>query len=169
MLPSDSVARPGNLPRYCTRHGRPATRRKDFALQSKVRIEGRRIFANVFSQTERLAQHASKVRVIDVKGWPLCAVCVRTRTSWLAVASALFFGGLAALVGSLAVGAFTDGMQWLAAVAVGGFVLMPLAAFPFVRGSMGRLIGAMTSPDGESVIVENPSAAFLAELPDHRS
>lgn len=168
-LSADFVARQGKLPQYCTRHGQLATTRKNFALQSKVQIEGRRFFANVFTQAERLAQHGAKVRVIDVKDWPLCPTCVRTRATWVSIASLLFFGGLTALIGSLLVAAFTDGMQWLAAVAAIGFVAMPLAAWPFARGSMGRLISARTAPDGESVIVEHPSSAFLAELHDDRS
>lgn len=77
----------------------------------------------------------------------------------------MFFGGLAAFVGSLVVTAATDGMQWLAAVAVAGFALMPLAAFPFVMGSLPRLTRARISPDGASVAIENPSHAFTAELP----
>ncbi|MFF5989858.1 hypothetical protein [Prauserella flavalba] len=117
---------------------------------------------------ERLDQHGKKVRTTDVKGWPLCRKCVRTRALWLAAASALFFGGLAAFAGSLIVSAIADGMPWLAGVAVAGFVLMPLAAVPFVLGSLPRLTRAQTSPDGASVVIENPSPAFTAELPSTR-
>ncbi|WP_245992503.1 hypothetical protein [Prauserella muralis] len=117
---------------------------------------------------ERLDQHRRNVRVADVKGWPLCRKCTRTRAWWLTVASVLFFGGLAAFAGALIVAGVTDGMPWLAGVAVAGFVLMPLSAFPFVLGSLPRLTGAQTSPDGASVIVTNPSEAFAAEVPSAR-
>lgn len=171
-LPADFVGQPGNLPRHCSRHGLPAIRQKDFVLQSKVKIEGNRFMQvggrGVLGMAERLDQHRKKVRVADVKGWPLCQKCTRTRALWLAIASTMFFGGLGAFVGSLIVGAVTDGMPWLAGVAVAGFVLMPLAAFPFVLGSLSRLTGAETSPDGASVIIENPSYAFTAELPSAR-
>lgn len=168
-LPAEFVRHPGNLPAHCTRHGLMAVRRADFALQSTVNIEGSRLRAvggsGAVGMAERLGQHAKKVRVVQVKGWPLCALCVRTRASWLTVASVVFFGGLVAFVGSLLVGLLADGVQALAAVAVAGFVVMPLAAFPFVRGSMGRIVGARTSADGAFVVVQDPSQAFLAGLP----
>ncbi|RBM16220.1 hypothetical protein DI005_25565 [Prauserella sp. PE36] len=168
-LPADFVAREGNLPRHCARHGLPAVRQHDFLLQSKVKIEGNRFLQvggrGVLGMAERLDQHGRKVRVAEVKGWPLCRRCVRTRALWLTVAATLFFGGLAAFAGSLIAAAVTDGMPWLAGVAVAGFALLPLSAFPFVLGSIPRLTGAETSPDGASVVIKNPSRAFTAELP----
>lgn len=95
----------------------------------------------------------------------MCRTCARARAGWLTVASIVFFGGLLALVGSLVVGLVASGVQAFAAVAIGGFILMPLAAIPFARGSLSRLVGARTSPDGASVLLHNPSNAFLAELP----
>jgi hypothetical protein len=172
MLPVQFVGLPGNLPRSCARHGLPAVRGKDFALQSKVTIEGNRFMQvggmGVLGTAERLGQYRKKVRVTDVKGWPLCSKCTRTRAWWLVAASAMFFGGLVAFAGSMFVGVFTDGMPWLAGVAAVGFVLMPLSAVPFAQGSLSRLTGARTSPDGSSVIVENPSDAFTAELAPFR-
>ncbi|WP_260194768.1 hypothetical protein [Actinophytocola gossypii] len=168
-LPADVVQRPGNLPRYCSRHGLPAVRRVDFALQSAVRIEGSRFRAvggsGALGMADRLGQHGKKVRVVHVRSWPLCGRCNRTRVGWLTLAAIMFFGGLTAFVGSLIVGIVVDGAQVLAAVAVGGFVLLPLAAFPFARGGLARIVGARTSPDGATVLVENPSQAFLAGLP----
>lgn len=169
MLPVGLVEQPGQLPRHCSRHGLPAVLQRDFLLQSQVKIEGNRFLQvggrGALGIADRLAQHGKKVRVAHVKDWPLCRKCIRARTWWLAVAFVLSFGGLAALVGSLVVGALTDGMPWLAGVAAGGFILMPLSAFPFVLGSLPRLTGARTAPDGASVIIENPSDAFIAELP----
>lgn len=63
------------------------------------------------------------------------------------------------------VAAVADGMQWLGGVAFAGFALLPLAAFPFSLGSLPRLTGARTSPDGAAVIIEAPTEAFAAELP----
>lgn len=171
-LPADFVGQPGNLPRHCSRHGLPAVRQKDFVLQSKVKIEGNRVMQvggrGAVGMAERLDQHKKKVRLAEVKGWPLCQKCARTRAVWLTVASVLFFGGLVGLVGSLILGSVSDGMPWLAGVAVAGFALMPIAAFPFVLGSLSRITGAQTSPDGASVIIANPSRAFVAELPAAR-
>lgn len=166
-LPVQIVGVPGNLPRYCTRHGRAASHRKDFALQSRVALRGNRLLSgNVLSQAERLAQHGNKVKVADVKGWPLCARCVRTRAIWMTLASVLLFGGLLAFLGALVVGVFTEGAPWLAAVAAMGFVVLPMSALPLSRGAMSRIIGARTSSDGTSVIVACPSAEFVADLPE---
>lgn len=168
-LAADYVQRPGNLPTHCSRHGLPAVRHVDFALQSRTRIEGSRLRqvggGGVAGMADRLGQHAKNVRVIHVKGWPLCAGCGRERAGWLTLASVMFFGGLAAFAGSMVVGLVADGVRAFAAVAAGGFVLMPLSAIPFARGSLARLVGARTSAEGSLVLVQNPSHAFLAELP----
>lgn len=165
-----NLAEQGILPSHCSRHGRPAVRRADFTLQSKVRLKGSRtrrvgVFGAV-GMAERLDQHARKVRVTQVKGWPLCDVCARTRTRWLTVAAVLFFGGLLVFAGSLVAGILAEAgtVRWLAGVALAGFVVAVLAAFPFSRGSMSRVIGASTAPEGDAVLVENPSAPFRAEL-----
>ncbi|MER7113989.1 hypothetical protein ABT332_05810 [Saccharomonospora azurea] len=118
---------------------------------------------------ERLDQHARKVRTTEVRGWPLCDVCTRTRTLWLSVAAVLFFGGLLVFAGSLVAGILAEKgtMRALAGVAVAGFVLMIVSAFPFSKGGMSRVIGASTAPQGDAVLVENPSPSFRAELPPH--
>ena len=170
-LPADFVAQPGNLPARCTRHGRPAVRRMDFALQSKVHIEGSRLrqvgVFGVLGMAERLGQHGRKVRVTDVKDWPLCQECVRTRTFWLTISRIMFFGGLLAIVVSatIALVAEEGTVKPLAWVFVLGFLLLPLAAFPFSIGSIPRIIGANTAPEGGSVLVVDPSEEFAAELP----
>ncbi|EID52764.1 hypothetical protein SacxiDRAFT_0488 [Saccharomonospora xinjiangensis XJ-54] len=76
-IPAELAER-GELPSHCARHGRPAVRRADFALQSTVHIEGSRasqvgIFG-ALGMAERLGQHARKVRVTHLKGWPLCEI-----------------------------------------------------------------------------------------------
>lgn len=163
----------GALPSHCSRHGRPAVKRADFTLQSKVRLEGsrtRRVGGlGVLGMAERLEQHARKVRVTRVKGWPLCDVCTRTRARWLGGAAVMFGGGLLLFVGSLVVGLLAEkgSVPALAGVAMAGFVLVVLSAFPFSRAGMSRVIGAVTAPEGGAVLVSNPSSAFRAELPRH--
>ncbi|CAM2947899.1 hypothetical protein SAXI111661_10120 [Saccharomonospora xinjiangensis] len=170
-IPAELAER-GELPSHCARHGRPAVRRADFALQSTVHIEGSRarqvgIFG-VLGMAERLGQHARKVRVTHVKGWPLCEICARTRTVWLAIAAVLAVGGLLTFAGSLVAGALAEHgtVRSLAAVAMVGFVVMIISAFPYAKGGMARVIGASTAPEGGAVLVDNPSQAFLAELED---
>ncbi|SFB00959.1 hypothetical protein SAMN05216266_103252 [Amycolatopsis marina] len=167
-LPAELVQQPGNLPAHCSRHGNEAVKRVDFALQSKVEIEGNRALSgNVLSTTDRLGQRAKKVRVTNVKGWPLCRECVRFRAFWLTIALVMFAGGLLAFAGSLLVGivADTSTVQAFAGVAIVGFVVMIASAFPFHRAGMARLVGAATSADGQSIVIVRPSPAFAAELP----
>lgn len=86
---------------------------------------------------------------------------------WLVVAGIMFYGGLLAFVGSIVVGLIAEKgtVEPLAGVAIVGFMFLPLAAFPFYVGSIPRIIGARTAPEGGSVLVENPSEEFVAELP----
>lgn len=162
------MRQPGNLPPHCSQHGRPAVKRVDFALQSKVPPEPNRALAgNVLSTADRISRRATKVKVTHVKGWPLCPACRRGRAFWFTLSLVMFFGGLLAFAGSLIVGMFAakGTMQALAGVAIGGFVIMILSAFPFHRGGLARIVGASTSADGTSVVIVNPSEAFAAELP----
>lgn len=143
-------------------------------MQSKVRIEGSRLRQvggfGVIGMAERLGQHARKVQITQVRDWPLCTACTRTRRAWLTLAGILFFGGFLTFATSLVVaGLFVENgtAHALAGVAMAGFVATPLAAFPFARGSITRIIGASTAPEGGAVLVENPSKQFCDELPRH--
>lgn len=163
VLPVDVVRTPGALPPYCSRHGAPAARRVDFVLQSRVKVDGNRALSgNVLSTTDRLAQRGAKVRVSDVRGWPLCGACVRVRTVGLALAVVLFWGGLLAFAGALIAGLVGDVPSALAVVAVLGFVAMVVSPFALHLGALGRIVRARVSDDGQSVVVESPSAAFAA-------
>ncbi|NIJ12739.1 uncharacterized membrane protein YgdD (TMEM256/DUF423 family) [Saccharomonospora amisosensis] len=121
----------------------------------------------MLGMAERLGEHAGKVRVTRVSGWPLCDVCARTRAAWLTVSCAMFLAGLLAFAGSLVAGILAERgtVPALAGVAMAGLVVLILSAFPFARGGMARIIGARTAPEGGSVLVVNPSAEFRAGLP----
>lgn len=161
-----AAAQHGVLPTHCARHGRPAARRVDFALQSKVRTEGNRVrSANLLGTVSRLSRYAERVRILRVRGWPLCPACLRGRRSWLAVTLLLFIGGLAAFTGSLLTGLLVnEPPRVLAGVAAGGFVAMVLSAWPFSRAGLGRVASAFTDEHGEAIIVAAPSSAFVAAL-----
>ncbi|WP_232285233.1 hypothetical protein [Saccharomonospora xinjiangensis] len=77
-------------------------------------------------------------------------------------------GGLLTFAGSLVAGALAEHgtVRSLAAVAMAGFVVMIVSAFPYAKGGTARVIGASTAPEGGAVLVDNPSQAFLAELED---
>ncbi|TLW94947.1 hypothetical protein FFT09_03600 [Saccharomonospora piscinae] len=169
-IPAELAADGTGLPDRCARHGRPAARRADFALQSKVRVEGNRaLSANALSTASRLSRYAERVRVVPVRAWPLCRSCLRLRRSWLAVTLLLFVGGLTAFVGSLLVGVLSDDApRALAGAAAGGFVALVLSALPFSRAGLGRIAGAFTSDDGTEVEVADPSAEFTTDLARHR-
>lgn len=160
-LPAELVEQ-GDLPSSCTRHGRPAARRVDFALQSKTKPTGARL--NVIGVADRLSEHVMSVQVTRVKHWPLCRRCVRTRTSWLAGSAGLLLGGLAAISGSLIALAFAGNRALLGLVFLLGFLAIVAAPYLFYLGSLPRLTRARTSSNGTSVEVTNPSHEFRASL-----
>ncbi|EHK85289.1 hypothetical protein SZMC14600_16691 [Saccharomonospora azurea SZMC 14600] len=150
-------------------------KRADFTLQSRVPLEGSRTrrvgVLGAVGMAERLDQHARKVRTTEVRGWPLCDVCTRTRTLWLSVAAVLFFGGLLVFAGSLVAGILAEKgtMRALAGVAVAGFVLMIVSASPSRRRHVtgdrrehraARRCGARREP--EPVFPRRTSASLRA-------
>ena len=146
-LPAELVRGPEKLPAHCSRHGRPAVRQADFSLRVK-RAPGR----------------------LPVKGWPLCPRCVRSRTVWLAVTLALFFGGLVSFFSALAVRIAIDNPpeNAPAIIAVIAFIVMLLAWLPSYLSGYPRLTRANPSPDGASVIVVSPSEEFRSDLHGQR-
>lgn len=146
-LPAELVRGPEKLPSRCSRHGRPAVRQADFSLRVK-RAPGR----------------------LPVRGWPLCRGCVRSRTVWLAVTLALFFGGLVSFFSALAVRIAIDNPPGNASaiIAMIAFVVMLLAWLPSYLSGYPRLTKARPSPDGASVVVASPSDEFRSDLRGQR-
>jgi hypothetical protein len=113
----------------------------------------------------RFAEYGRTVRVADVRGWPLCRRCARTRTIWFGVSLVTFWGGLVVFACAMLLGLLDMRAGGsLAAVACAGLAGMLVAVLPFRRGSLPRLIGARTAPDGREVIVERAHPAFVAAL-----
>ncbi|MPY97675.1 MAG: hypothetical protein GEU97_06670 [Actinophytocola sp.] len=167
-LPAELVQEPGNLPDHCSRHGRPAAKQADFPLPVKKRpASSASLTNNAFSAASKATDRAKRPRALLMKGWPLCQACVHSRTMWLTTTFVLFFGGLVAFFGALGVQIALDDppVNTLALLAMIGFVAMVAAALPSYLASHARLTKATPTPDGDSVIVIDPSDEFRSGLP----
>lgn len=160
------VCSEGRLPDRCSRHGRGQVRRKYLALQSRVQhTDVPRRGSNPLTAFARVGERARKARITWVRGWPLCATCVRTRVFWFGLVQVLFWGGVLLLVGAVVARVRIGQEEVLAAPAVAGLAMMLCSVLPFVRGSYGRILGARTSQDGEHVILDRPAPEFVRRLP----
>lgn len=168
-VPGGVVTSPGRLPGVCVKHGLPAVRRADFALQSRTHISGSRALSgNLFSVGNRLGQWAQQVQITHVRGWPLCRRCSVRRTGSLTAASIIFWGGLGLLVTAFVARALVGHNTVVLGIAVFlGFALPLLAVVPFVFGSLPRLTQARTSADGDSVLIDTPHARFAEQMAKH--
>ena len=166
VLSAELAGTAGALPSCCVRHGRHVVRRKDFVLQSRAKPAGSRFMsANALGMAGRLGEKARRTRFVRVRGWPLCAVCVRKRLSLFSLTQVMFWPALllvlAAVVGRIVSGhpsALLGGFLGLS------FVLLLGSAFVFYVGSVPRLVQARASDDGKSVIVSRPHPEFSDEV-----
>lgn len=166
-LPAELVQEPGNLPEHCSRHGRPAVKRADFPLRVRKRpAAGGATLTNAALSAGR-TERMNRPRSLLVRGWPLCQACVRSRMAWFTATIVLFFGGLVAFFGALAVQVAVDDapVNALALTAMIGFIAMVTAALPSYLSGYPRVVKADPTPDGESVMVIDPSEAFRSGLP----
>ncbi|HEY0700926.1 MAG TPA: hypothetical protein VGD43_24345 [Micromonospora sp.] len=150
----------------CARHGRPVAKRINFVLQSRPRLESNvALSGNVAATTGRVAEHARKVKVTRVSGWPLCATCVRTRILWVTIAAICFWGGLLAFAGAvvarLVIGHPSTALSIPLYAGIVGVIASPA---PFVLGSVPRVINARTSDDGSAVVVRDPDPRFAEQV-----
>ncbi|MFC6018556.1 hypothetical protein ACFP2T_20395 [Plantactinospora solaniradicis] len=150
----------------CARHGLPSARRVDFALQSRPKLteSNPALGGNVLATAGRVGEHAGKVRVTRIAGWPLCARCVRTRRWWLLVASVCFWGGLALLAGAIVARIVAGQSAVLGIPMIGGIVLAIASPAPFVLASLPRITKARTSDDGGAVLVRDAHPEFAAQV-----
>ncbi|GAA4613593.1 hypothetical protein GCM10023108_14780 [Saccharopolyspora hordei] len=164
-IPVDTATTPGGLPQCCAAHGRVAVRQVDFALQSRVQVDGNRVLSSsLLGVADRIGERARRVKVARVRGWPLCRGCARRRSVLFGLSQLLFWGGLASIAAALLV-RLIGGVQatFLGVLAFGGFIVALASVVPFVAGSLPRITRARTSDDGGSVIVEDPHPAFVAQ------
>jgi hypothetical protein len=169
-IPADWLAGRPPLPDRCVRHGQPAARRVDIVLRSKPPASPRRRpWATGRGSLERAAERLQLVRIVVLRGWPLCSRCVRRRSVALGLANTLFFGGLIAVVAALVLRLRGDtGTSTLLAPVVGGFVAMAATTAPLEWGGLSRLARATVTPDGAAVHVADPHPTFVAQLSEAR-
>jgi hypothetical protein len=165
-VPASWVTSGRAMPAHCARHGLPAARRADFALQSRPQMPNNQwTNGNLFSTVGRLSDRARRVKVVRVQAWPLCARCARTRAIWLTAAQILFWGGLAAAVGAIVARILADEPSPVLGIPLlGGFALVLASPFVLQVAALGRITQAETSADGSQVLVRDAHPAFVEEM-----
>ncbi|MGH3687025.1 MAG: hypothetical protein ACRDRU_22480 [Pseudonocardiaceae bacterium] len=168
----DSLGVPANwmcvttrLPAHCVRHGLPAARRVDLALQSRPQLANNLpTRGNVLGLGSRLGEWGQRVKVTRVRGWPLCSRCVTQRRTWIWPTWVLFWGGLALVVGAVTARIVAGPAPLLGIPLLGGCAMMLASVVPFTRASYLRITQAQTSVDGSQVIIANPHPRFVSEM-----
>jgi len=168
----DSLGVPANwmqatttMPAHCVRHGLPAVRTVDLALQSRPQLpDNLPTRGNILGLGSRLGEWGQRVKVTRVQGWPLCSRCVMQRRTWIWPTRVLFWGGLALLVGAVAARILAGPAPVLGIPMLGGCAMMLVSVIPFTRASYLRITQAQTSGDGSQVIITNPHPRFASEL-----
>ncbi len=165
-IPADWLATNPALPDRCVKHGHIAEQRVDFVVKSRPKVSPvRKLFVPGYTALNRGEEYLSKVRFIKVHGWPLCAACVRRRRIGLNLAVVLFFGGLAAIVGTVIARPAMSGDSGLLAVPIMlGFVAMLLSPWPFSWAGLPKLTQTQATSDGSAVQVDHASPEFAQQL-----
>lgn len=150
------------LPGCCAKHGLPAVRRVDFVVKSRPKLKSvGRLWVPGYTAVDRTADYLTRVKFIKVAGWPLCITCVRRRTLGLALASLLFFGGIAAIAAAVVIGLATSpGNRLLAIPFLAGFVAIVASPWPFSWGGLPRITQTEATPAATAVIVHRPHSRF---------
>ncbi|MGH3931666.1 MAG: hypothetical protein ACRDTF_17030 [Pseudonocardiaceae bacterium] len=119
---------------------------------------------NILGLGGRLGEWGQRVKVTRVRGWPLCSRCVTQRRTWIWPTRVLFWGGLALVIGAVAISILTGPDPLLGIPMLGGCAMMLASVVPFTRASYPRIIQAQTSRDGSRVIITNPHPQFVLEM-----
>lgn len=166
-IPADWLATNPALPDRCVKHGLPAEQRVDFVVKSRPKVApAQKILIPGYTALNRADEYLTKVRFVKVRGWPLCAECVRRRRLGLALAAALFFGGVAAIVGSLIARAATsDDSPLLGVLVMAGFVAILLSPLPFSWAGLPKLTHTRATPSGDAVHIDDADPEFIGGLP----
>jgi hypothetical protein len=114
----------------------------------------------------RAEDYAKKVRLIEVRGWPLCARCVRRWTGGRVAAGILFFGGIAAMaISAIAALTFADGNRLLSIPFMVGFVAAALVApWVFAWSGLALVTRTQATSDGAAVRVDEPHEEFRRQV-----
>ncbi|MEO6900437.1 MAG: hypothetical protein ABI160_10875 [Mycobacteriaceae bacterium] len=153
----------------CAPHGAPVVRRLPLAVRflptyAGEQQLGRGVFlGSYFGRLQRATQRQAESVDVDVRGWPVCTRCARTRRSWVAATLLLLALGVAGVVTAFVVSATAGPQAWLMAPLLGGFFVVLASVVPLVVGSWPRITGTHGSPDGSAVLVDHAHPAFIAQ------
>jgi hypothetical protein len=166
-IPADWLAQEPPLPDRCVQHGRPAVRRVTFAVRSNPKISSRgKAFQPGYTSLNRAEEYARQVKIVKVTGWPLCRQCVQRRTAGLALAGALFFGGLLAMIAGFVLAAADDGPNAALLIPIlVGFAAVLVSPLPLRSASLPTLARAQATADGSAVHVVDADPKFIEQLP----
>lgn len=120
-----------------------------------------------YTALNRGEEYLSRVRFVEVHGWPLCDACVRRRRLGRALAAVLLLGGLVAILAAVIVRSRLSGESVLLAIPIiVGSAAMLLSPWPLSWAGLPQLTHAQATPDGRAVHVERASTAFTQQLKD---
>lgn len=164
-VPANWMCAATRLPAHCVRHGLPAVRWVDLALQSRPQMANNLLTrGNVLGLGSRLGEWEQRVKITRVHGWPLCSRCVTQRRTWIWPTRVFFWGGLAAIIGAVAASILAGPTPLLGIPLLGGCTMTLASVIPFTRASYLRIVQAQTSVDGSQVIIANPHPRFASEM-----
>lgn len=164
-VPANWMCATTTMPAHCVRHGLPAVRRVDLALQSRPQMANNLpTRGNILGLGSRLGEWGQRVKTTRVHGWPLCSRCVTQRCTWIWPTRVLFWGGLVLVIGAVAASILAGPAPLLGIPMLGGCAMMLASVVPFTRASYPRIVQAQTSVDGSQVIITNPHPYFASEM-----
>ncbi|MEU4420729.1 hypothetical protein AB0F81_08890 [Actinoplanes sp. NPDC024001] len=165
-IPAETLAAGRPLPSVCAKHGFPAVQRVDFAVRSQPDLGSPgRLAIPGYTALNRAEEYLKKVAFVEVRGWPLCARCVRRRRLGRVAAAALLFGGVAAMILSVIVTlTIADGDRRWSIPFLAGFAAVILSPWPFSWAGLPKVTQTRASPAGTAVLVDHPDDEFRRRL-----
>jgi hypothetical protein len=151
------------MPSVCAGHGLPAVRYEEIRVPSWPKV--RRGFGGLLADLGEVAEAIRPTRLTVITGWPLCEQCAGTSALRRRLTAVLFFGGLA-LVGGGLLARLVLGHPtlWLALPMIAGLVTMITSPWVWRAGLAAQISRAVTSEDGQYVLLRKPSPEFAEQL-----
>lgn len=165
-IPTETLAAGRPLPGVCAKHGLPAVQRVDFVVKSRPDLGSPgRLAIPGYTALSRAEEYVKKVTFVEVRGWPLCARCVRRRATGRIAAAALLFGGLGVMILSVVVTlTVAQGNRLWSIPFLAGFAAMILSPWPFSWAGLPRVTQTQANRDGSAVVVDHPNDEFCRQL-----
>ena len=161
-LPASMVSHGVGLPDVCSRHGRPATHRRQMVIES--RSPGWTYVTILAGLLLFWILRAVFRKAIVTPAWPFCDHCRRRRLVAIVLASAIVAAGVVTMVAPFASG-YTDAAVRTLAV---GLVIAMLGYVGFHWATLAAVARVRLTHDGQQVRVTRPSDAFVAQFHAHQ-